>query len=71
MVLSEYFCREVNEGCLPHNKNYSDKTVHNLQLGLEVERPERSTTFSFFGLFYAIKALNGKLKTSFRTGKYE
>ena len=25
-------CPEVNESCLPHNKNNSDKTVHNLQL---------------------------------------
>ena len=26
------FCREVHEGCLPHDKKDSDKTVHNLQL---------------------------------------
>ena len=26
------FCHEVHEGCLPHDKNNSDKTVHNLQL---------------------------------------
>ena len=25
------------------------------QLGLEVERPERNTTFSLYSLFYAIK----------------
>ena len=25
-------CREVHEGCLPYNKNDSDKTVHKLQL---------------------------------------
>ena len=47
------FCPQVNKVCLPHNKNNSDKTVHNLQLasaGLEVERPERSTTFSSFAI---------------------
>ena len=26
------FCVEVNEGFLRHNKNTSDKTIHNLQL---------------------------------------
>ena len=26
------FCCEVHEGCLPHDLNDSDKTVHNLQL---------------------------------------
>ena len=25
-------CREVNEGCLPPNNNYSGKTMYNLQL---------------------------------------
>ena len=25
------FCREVKEGCLPHDKNDSDKTIHNLR----------------------------------------
>ena len=46
------FCGEVNEGCLPHNKTDMIEAVHILSshlLGLaEVERPERSTTFSFF-----------------------
>ena len=38
-----HFCREVHEGCLRHDKNDSDKAVHNLQLlGLEVERPVRA-----------------------------
>ena len=49
------FCGEVHctKGCLPHDKNDSDKTVHDLQhqLGLDVERPEQSTTFSFFYYF--------------------
>ena len=26
------FCHEVHEGCLPHGKNDSDKTILNLQL---------------------------------------
>ena len=49
------FCRKVHEGghegCLPHDKKDSDETIHNLQLGLEVERPERTTTFSFYRYF--------------------
>ena len=28
----KHFCFEVHEGPLPHDKNDSDKTVHNLQL---------------------------------------
>ena len=30
--LPNHFCHELHEGCLPHDKNDSDKTVHNLQL---------------------------------------
>ena len=48
------FCREVHEGCLFHDKNKSVKAVHicsSHQFGLEVERPERSTTFSLFYYF--------------------
>ena len=46
------FCREVNESCLPHNKNDSDSgskgiqtkpyticSLHKLGLEVEVERP--------------------------------
>ena len=36
-------------------KLYTICSLH--QLGLEVERPERSTTFSFFALFYMIKEI--------------
>ena len=64
------FCREVHEGCLPHDNNNSDKTVHNLQLGLEVERPERSTTFSFFSLFYTIKEIFLVFRRFFSTSLY-
>ena len=46
------FCCEVHEGCLPYDKKDSDETVHNLQLGLEVERPERNTTFLFFTILH-------------------
>ena len=58
-----HFYLEVYEGCLSQDKNDSETTVHNLllrqpyticcshQLGLEVERPEWSTIFSFFGYF--------------------
>ena len=36
LCLSESFlCHEVHEGCLPHNKNDSDKTVNNMQLTLD------------------------------------
>ena len=52
------FCYAVHEGCLPHTKKKkdSDKTVHNLQFTpLEVERPELSTTFSFFRYFTRLK----------------
>ena len=50
------FCREVHKGCLPHNKNDSDKTVHNLLLisawiKLEIHVPEQSATFSFLHYF--------------------
>ena len=54
------FCREVHDGflphevhdsCLPHDKKDSEKTYticSSHQIGLEIERPERSTTISFF-----------------------
>ena len=41
---------------LPHDKNDSDKIIHN-QLGLEVETPEWSNKFFFFLLFYTIKEI--------------
>ena len=44
------FCCEVHEACLPHDKEDSDKTVHNLQLTsawIRVERPAWNTRFSF------------------------
>ena len=28
------FCREVHEGCLPHDKKDSDEVVHNFELTL-------------------------------------
>ena len=47
---------EVNEGCL------DPQFFSSYQLGVEVERPERSPTFSFvFAVIYTINALNEKL----------
>ena len=48
------FCREVHGGCLPHDKNDSDKTAYKLQLTSAWVR-SWGTAFPVFSLFYTIK----------------
>ena len=40
----DHFCREVHQGCLPQDKNDSDKTVHNLQLTSAWIRRQKTRT---------------------------
>ena len=58
--LSKSFYCEVHECCLPQDKMIQIKPYticSSHKFGLEVERPERSTTFSYFSLFFTIKEI--------------
>ena len=47
-------CIEVHVGCLPHNKNVSDKTVHHLQLTSAWIRSLKTRAKHYILLFFAI-----------------
>ena len=57
--LNPYY-REVHEGCLSHNNNNSDKTIHNLQhtsVWIRSLKTKAKHYILLFSLFYSIKEI--------------